>query len=169
MGNLILPKLVDIQTIPPFLVDVYLGVQDNSTIDAMWPGVAVIFNQGANDFVAEHGRNAAWYGSFIEAQKVGGIDTRLGIVTQYKDISSVTIMNNLYGMNERPWVRVSSFIDSFPGRDSYPVSFHKSITIDARFCSSIPMSIFHEARQQIMNDDLELRQLVEGILQGVPT
>ena len=158
-GSLILPKFTEISGISAFLKKIYQDVQCNQSVDAIWEGAAVIFNQGANEHVKSKIDCAGWGDTFREMQIHGGIDNRVGVVTQYEDQESVDLQNQLYQMKIKPWVRISSYINCYQG---YKACLPSSISIEARFCSVVPMEFLLKAREIVISLDIEVTNNVNS-------
>ncbi len=164
-SSLLLPKLSEINGLPDSIVLLYLSVQCNNSIDALWEGGAVIVNTGAADYIKEHGKDSAWFSSFEIAEANGGIESRIGIITQYEDLKTVTNQNNLYGKELKPWVRISCFMECQSLGSKREVCQSNSVSLDARFCTTIPMEILTEARKQTVKKDAEMMKFIEEFIQ----
>ncbi len=170
MNSLILPKLSEIEDVNHFLANALSVNQCNDNVEPIWEGSAVIFNAGANEYVDSEYKNSAWYSSFVRAQKYGGLDNRIGIVTQYEDSEKVAGMNALYGKPLKPWVRVCSFIergcplDTYLEKslqmplDTYKYSITDSISIEARFFSTVPINLLHQAVSHVARKDRDFQR-----------
>ena len=147
MSVLLLPRLQTLHAENDFLRQLYLTSQSNLSIDPIWKGVAVILNDGT-DFELS---STHWANHNKSVILDGGYDGRIGIVTQYENAESIAFMNKLYHMDALPWVRVSCFINA----DTQDVSSYESISIDARYCTTIPTSIYEKACSTIQHQHLE--------------
>jgi hypothetical protein len=165
-GSLLLPKLSELNGLPDSIVQLYLDVQCNNSIDALWEGVAVIVNTGAADYIKEHGKNSGWFSSFEKTEENGGIENRIGIITQYEDLNSVTLQNNFFGMDLKPWVRISCFMESQSLGSKREICQVSSVSLDARFCTTIPMYMLIEARKQTVKKDADMSKFIEEFIQG---
>ncbi len=165
-GRLLLPKLSELNGLPDLIKNMYFDVQCNDSIDAIWEGAAVIFNTGAAKYIEENGKYAGWFSSYEVAKVNGGLDNRIGIITQYEDSRSVNIQNGLYGMDLKPWVRVSCFMECQLLGFKRNVCHFSSVSLDARFCTTIPMSILIDARQQTINKVTETSRFIENLILG---
>ncbi|MCS6271865.1 hypothetical protein G3489_19510 [Shewanella baltica] len=145
MSRLLIPKLDELVEIPTFLKKVYIQSQNNEFIDPLWKGVAVMLNNGA-DTLINNSSDSIWYGNNAHSlfEKKLGYNGRIGIVTQYEDRQSVDFMNKLYRMKQVPWVRISCFVESIDNK----ICGISSISIDARFCTSLPFDFFDIARKK---------------------
>ncbi|GIU20961.1 hypothetical protein [Shewanella sp. MBTL60-007] len=147
MSVLLLPRLQTLHAENDFLRQLYLTSQSNLNIDPIWEGVAVILNDGADLKLS----GTHWANHNKSVILDGGYDGRIGIVTQYENVESIEFMNKLYHMDAQPWVRVSCFINS----NTQDVSSYESISIDARYCTTIPQSIYKKACSSIQHQYLE--------------
>lgn len=62
--GLLLPKITEIIDLPVFVQQMYLRSRSNDVIDPIWEGIAVVFNDGANSYIEEHGKDSGWFCSF---------------------------------------------------------------------------------------------------------
>lgn len=136
MYRLSLPKLIELDSQPMLAREVYLNSQCNESIEPIWNGVAVFINKGADEYLQANHRNACWYSLYEEMIPSGGVDGRIGIVTQYEA--------NPIWKKQAPWIRVSCHIDTF--RDNRPC-YPSSVSLDARLCTTVPLQFYREAVQ----------------------
>jgi hypothetical protein len=134
MYRLLLPKLIELESQPMLVRDIYLKSQCNESIDPAWEGVAVFINKGADEYLQANHRNACWYSLYEDILTSGGVDGRIGILTQYE--------TNPLWKKQAPWIRVSCHIDTF--RDNRPC-YLSSVSLDARLCTTVPMRFYREA------------------------
>lgn len=161
-----LPKLSEIDSITPIEKEIYLKSQDNLTIDPLWVGVPVFFNNGSFDYIK---KKNGWHGSIQsieDIELIGGLDGRVGIVTDYHNQSEQDIMRSIYGsrISSEPWVRISSFMrESIHKYGDYELDLLSSISIEARLCTTIPMEFYKKAfdfsvknrfKKSVFDDDL---------------
>ena len=163
-GSLILPKLEELCATPPFLKTLYQTTQSNQDIDPIWEGVAVVFNEGAEHYLNAEKSNSSWVRLQSEYMKAGGLDGRVGVITQYNDLEQVTFMNSLYNLDNAPWVRVSSFIDCYSSDKSYPICHSSSLSLDARYVTTIPTSLFIQAKETVVERDIAFTSMIEKFL-----
>ncbi|MCG7639311.1 MULTISPECIES: hypothetical protein [Alteromonas] len=163
-GSVILPKLAELSATPPFIKTLYQVTQSNKTIDPLWEGVAVVFNEGTERYLNSEKSNSSWIRLRSEYTKAGGLDGRVGVITQYNDLEQVSFMNSLYSLDYAPWVRVSSFIDCHSSDKSYPICHSSSISLDARYVTTIPTSLFIQAKETVVERDIAFTSMIEKFL-----
>lgn len=137
-GRLLLPKIMDLTSQPLLVREIYSESQSNEEMDPIWEGVAVFINNGADEYLHTNHRNAFWFELYKDTIPFGGMDGRIGIVTQYEPMD-----RPIWGVNmTKPWVRVSCHIQTHgDGRICYP----SSVSLDARLCTTVPMKFYREA------------------------
>lgn len=160
-GSVILPKLAELSATPPFIKTLYQVTQSNKTIEPLWEGVAVVFNEGTERYLNSEKSNSSWIRLRSEYAKAGGLDGRVGVITQYNDLEQVSFVNSLYSLDYAPWVRVSSFIDCHSSDKSYPICHSSSISLDARYVTTIPTSIFKQAKKAVVERDIAFTSMIE--------
>lgn len=149
MYRLLLPKLMELDSQPMLAREVYLKSQCSEFIDPVWEGIAVFINKGADEYLQANHRNACWYSLYEDMLPSGGVDGRIGIVTQYEA--------NPIWEKQAPWIRVSCHIDTF--RDNRPC-YLSSVSLDARLCTTVPMRFYREAiNATLMEREKELALL----------
>lgn len=141
MNEILLPRLAELNGLPQFIKELYLSSQCNESIDPIWEGVAVFLNAGADHYLQTQQPRAYWYGLYEPTLNEGGLDGRIGIVTEFYGKGSV-VCNS-------PWLRVSCHLPVF-GSDDYEVCHFHSVSLDARLCTTVPMSFFSLAREQVV-------------------
>jgi hypothetical protein len=151
MDHLLMPKFNELNSQSKFWGK-YKIRQNNNMLENIKKYMTVVINKGADKYVQENFKNAHWYSSYKTTISQGGVDGRIGIVTDYHDQESVDSMKKLYKNNttEKPWVRVTSFLNERGNtKDSVKsqISHEGSVVIDARLCTVIPMSFYNEARE----------------------
>lgn len=143
-----LPKLSQIDAITAIEKEIYLKSQDNLTIDPLWVGVPVFFNNGSFDYIkSKNGRHGSIQ-SIEDIELIGGLDGRIGIVTDFHDQAEQDMMRSIYGsrISSEPWVRISSFLmASIHKYGDYELDLLSSVSIDARLCTTIPMEFYKKA------------------------
>lgn len=163
-GSVILPKLSEIGDVPSFIKRLYQKNQSNDCLDPIWVGVAVIINNGAEQYIEEKYRYAGWYSAFRNSIEAGGLDGRIGVITQYVDAEQVSQFSEVYAYTQAPWVRVSNYIHCDPLNASYDICHASSISLDARYVTTIPMSIFNQAKEVVIERDKAFVSMIESFL-----
>ena len=143
MNRLLLPKLMDFEPLPRLVREVFLNSQSNETIEPIWNGVAVFINKGADEYIQTHHKNACWYPLYQETIAAGGLDGRIGIVTQYEPMD-----RPIWGLPiTGPWVRVSCHVNKHGENGICHLS---SVSLDAKLCTTVPMSFYREAADSVI-------------------
>ncbi|MEZ8292272.1 hypothetical protein AB6D11_00300 [Vibrio splendidus] len=96
-------------------------------------GSIVFFNSGADDLLSRTMNGAMWRSYVDIAKKQGGLDGRLGIVTQ-------CVTPSFDG--QPSWLRVSSFVEY---ADPDKVWELGSVSIDASYVTTVPISFYHSS------------------------
>lgn len=162
---IVLPKLSQIDSITPIEKEIYLKSQDNLTIDPLWVGVPVFFNNGSFDYIKNKNGRHGSIQSTGDIELIGGLDERIGIVTDYHDQAEQDTMRNIDGsqISSEPWVRISFFLmASIHKYGDYELDLPSSISIEARLCTKIPMELYKKAL------DFSVRKQIKEVIKKAP-
>tara|TARA_Y100000310_G_C20702221_1_gene830984 strand:- start:3480 stop:3995 length:516 start_codon:yes stop_codon:yes gene_type:complete len=163
-GSLLMPKLGELIGNSGSVCPSFLKKQCNESIGDISVGDPVVFNVGSNDLVSLAGKSAGWFNVFRSIQDDGGIDQRVGVITQYENQKDVDFHNRLHVREIKPWVRISCHLIESTETGEYNVCYENSISIDASFCTKIPSELMLRARNLVIKNDIENKDLVSFLL-----